>query len=48
MGLAEWAEDVAKTDCTAYGDSAGLDINADSVKVREIEFNAIAKPPKGS
>lgn len=48
MGLAERAEDVVKTDRTAYGQSVGLGINTDPFKIREIEFNAIAKPPEGN
>ncbi|KAI4162476.1 MAG: hypothetical protein LQ342_003891, partial [Letrouitia transgressa] len=49
--MPEWAKNVADADrtaTTAYGQSVRLHINADTVKVREIEFNAVAKPPKGS
>jgi hypothetical protein len=48
IGLAKWANDISKANCTANGQSVGLGIDTDIFEVREIKFDAMLKSSKGN
>ena len=48
MGLTKWAKDVSKTNCATDGQGVSFNIDNDTVKIREIELDAVMDPPKSS